>query len=740
MEKEQGEKKMVSLPVDKLSYSGLTQLLRNPLIFKLKQILGVYDSKVGISAMIGRAGHEALKFYYGGMTDRPVPADPVERRTDAIAIGMEYLTKTDDFYIKYGKTGTREQMLAGYTQAMNFYFAEEPDYNEIVCCEEKLDAEIKNHDGQVFPLPAVGVPDLIEKCKDGTHDIIDAKFVKSFTRYENEDGEPYEDYIKIIQAKFLDYLVIATKQIHAKRVIFREIKRTKNKDESSQIRDYIIPLDHKPYDIIFINLYADVVKFISNPNSIYLPNLSDPFDGEQAGLLYAEGLLNADMSDVEVMHKVKDVALVSKKFVSSRLDQAQNAHLLPEEKIKLRLAEFGIPVQPVETKVGASVTQYRFKVSAGISMGRFKKHKDDIARAIEAKGELRILAPIPGTSLVGIEVANAERKAVYMEKEHLVANTLSLPIGMTVQGEVIRELLNEMPHLLVAGSTGSGKSILLHGIITALTKQMKPKDMHLVLIDPKRVELVAFAEAKHLQGKKVLYEYEDVVRKLMQLADEMESRYKILEKAKLRDIGEYNATINKKGFIAHRRLPYIVVVVDEFADLILRSKVEEKKKSVNYSTKSKRWLHNDLVKRGGKSGKYTLKSEDNTGELKSYTIRPSKDYDKDHLIDILEALDNMDDINRGDASVEYLTVRLAQMGRAVGIHLIIATQRPSVDVITGLIKANFPTRIALTTASHVDSEVIIGKPGAEKLTGKGDMIFVHPSRQGDVRLQGFLIK
>lgn len=724
--------KSIRMPIDKLSYSGLTQLLRNPLIFKLKQILGVYDSKMGVSAMVGRAGHEALKFYYGGNKELAVPADPIERRAEAIALGMDYLVKTDDLYIKYGKTGTREDMLADYNKAMNIYFEYEPEYNNIVICEERLEAEIKNHDGQVFPLPAVGVPDLVEQCADGTYDIIDAKFVKSFTRYENEDGEPYEDYIKIIQAKFLDYLLIAAKDIRAKRVIFREIKRTINKDGSPQVRDYIIPLDHKPYDIIFVNLYADVVKFVANPDSIYLPNLSDPFDGEQAGLLYAQGLLNADMSDVEVMHKVKDVALVSKKFVSSRLDQVQNANLLPEEKIKLRLAEFGIPVEPVETKVGASVTQYRFKVSAGISMNRFTKHKSDIARAIEATGEIRLLLPIPGTSLIGIEVSSAERLPVYMTKEHFKANTLSLPIGVTVQGEPVTELLNEMPHLLIAGSTGSGKSILLHGLITALTKQMPPETMQLILIDPKRVELSAFKDSKHLLGKKVLYEYEEVVRTLIELTDLMESRYKELQHYNKRDIGEYNKTTKNQP------MPFVVTVIDEFADLMMQSKVEEKKKSINYSSKGKRWLYNELKKRAGKNGRIYFKTDD--GKDHSHTIGDSKNYDKDSLIEYLEVLDAQDTLNRGDASVEYLTVRLAQMGRAVGIHLIIATQRPSVDVITGLIKANFPTRIALTTASHVDSEVIIGKPGAEKLTGKGDMIFVHPSRQGDVRLQGFLIK
>lgn len=728
--------KMVHLPIDKLSYSGLTQLLRNPLIFKLKQILGVYNGKSGVSAMIGRAAHEALKAYYGGNKDVAISKDPTLARGESIDIGLKYLTNYADEYIRYGKTGSREDMLKGYIQAMNVYFAEEPTYHKILACEERMEAHITTNEGQILPLPAVGVPDLVHQFSDNEEDveIIDTKFVKAFTKYEDEEGDPFEDYIKIVQSKFLDRLLVATKNIKAKRVVFREVKRSINKDGGNQIRDYIIPLDHEPYDIIFNNLYRDVVKFISNPDSIYLPNLSDQYDGEQAGLLYAQGLLNSDMSDVEVMHKVKDVALVSKKFVPSRLDRIENTNLLPEEKIKLRLAEFGIPVEPVDTHTGPSVIQYRFKVSAGIRMSTILKHKSDIARAIEAKGEVRILAPIPGTSLVGVEVAAEERKSVKLTKAHLVPNTLSLPIGVDIQGEVIRKPLNEMPHLLIAGSTGSGKSVLLHGLIESMIKQMKPSMMELILVDPKRVELTAFSKAKHLHGKKVLYEYKDVLRVLLETKDEMEHRYTILEQSGKRDIEEYNE------YAKGRELPYRVIVFDEFADFMLRSKME-KTKSTNYRSRSKTWLYNTLKKRVGKRGDFFLKDDENGDEngLTRHTLHTQRDYDKDSLADILEAMDSMDSINSEEADVEVLVSRIAAMGRAAGIHLIIATQRPSVDVITGLIKANFPTRIALTTASPTDSIVILGEAGAEKLTGKGDMLFMHPGNNGRVRLQGFMI-
>lgn len=696
------QEKTVQMPIDRLSYSAFIQLLRNPLIFKLKHILNVYDTKVGISGMVGRAGHEALKLYYGGNKDIAVPTNPEEARPMALDLGMDYLENYNDQYIDYGKTGDRETMLKRYTQAMRHYFAEEPQYHKIIMCEEKMEATIRTIDGQELPLPAVGVPDIVHERLDGGIEIIDIKFVQSFTSYEEED------WIKIVQAQFLWHLLRAAKGLTADRMIFREVKVPENKDGSPQIRDWAVPFSHEQYRIIFYNLYRDVVKFLSNPDVIFLPNLSDMFDGEQAGMLYAQGLISGDMSDVEVMHKVKDVAYTSKKFVPSRLDSDINKHLEPQEKIKLRLAEFGIPVEPVDTVHGTSVTQYRFKVSAGVRMSTVLKHKADIARAIEAKGDITILAPIPGTALIGVEVPSESRSAVKLDlKKNLEMNSLRLPIGVDVTGVAHYVPLNVMPHLMIAGTTGSGKSVLMHVFLTALTKQMKPDQLHLVLIDPKRVELVAFAKSKHLKGGKIMYEYADALLALKSLVDEMELRYKMLEKAKVRNIDEYNA--HRQG--AHpqkpedRQMPYIVCVIDEFADLILQGKSYERNKKAREAMMSviMREKVKVMARQAAKTGILFTPPEPN-----------------DEL-----------------PTVEELMIRLAQMARATGIHLMIATQRPSVDVITGLIKANFPTRIALTTASPTDSKVILGVDGAEKLTGKGDMLFMSPGT-GITRLQGFL--
>lgn len=704
------------MPVSKLSYSSLTQLLRNPIIFKMKEILGVYDTKLGVSGVIGSAVHEALKLYYGGNKDIPVSADPIEARGEARQFGLDYIAKQNDEYIDYGKTGSKESILAGYTKALDFYFAEEPQYHKILACETRLEGEMKSLHGDILPLPGVGKPDLVVENRDGSVDVIDFKVKEKFTDYDEEDG------IKIIQAMFLKRLIYSAMGIKPRRVIFREIKRTENKvDEVTgkrppQIRDWVVPCDHEPYDIIFDNLYKDVVKFLSN-DPVFLPNLSDMFDGEHAWTIYSQGLISSDMTDVEVMHKVRDVAFTSKKFVASRLDSAINKDLLPEERIKVRLAEFGIPVEPVETKVGASVTQYRFKVSAGVRMSTFKKHKDDIARALEVKGDVRIIAPIPGTALVGVEVENMQRKSIKVSDQLLKMNTLSVPVGVDVNGEHVMVPLDDMPHLLVAGSTGSGKSVFLHATLEALTKQMSPEALRLILIDPKRVELVSFAKKPHVEGK-VIYEYEDAMRALLGLVDEMESRYKTLEKAGKRDIGEFNAS--KRS--ADKKLPYYVVVIDEFANFMIKAKSKEENKGASYGSKSKSWLYKKASKLG------------------SGGLAPMNQFTKSDLIEILENHDAEDELNRPDADAELLIVRLAQMARAVGIHLIVATQRPSVDVITGLIKANFPTRIALTTSSPTDSVVILGVPGAERLAGKGDMLFMYPGNKGLVRLQGFNIK
>ena len=290
----------------------------------------------------------------------------------------------------------------------------------------------------------------------------------------------------------------------------------------------------------------------------------------------------------------------------------------------------------------------------------------DLALALSAK-RLRIQAPVPGHSYVGIEVPNRQPSTValrpVLESEHFYKyrkNPLALPLGRDVSGEPFMADLGTMPHLLIAGTTGSGKSIMLAAMTTALVMNNTPDVVRLVLLDPKMVELSRFNGLPHLLGP-VETELDRIIGVLRWATREMDRRYKLLEKEAARNLEVYNKGLGRRR--KDERLPYIVLIIDEIGDLMMQ---------------------------------------------------------------------------RPDETERALT-RLAQMARAVGIHLMVATQRPSVDVITGLIKANFPARISFAVASGVDSRVILDSTGAESLMGKGDMLFLAPDASGPQRVQGCYI-
>ncbi len=337
------------------------------------------------------------------------------------------------------------------------------------------------------------------------------------------------------------------------------------------------------------------------------------------------------------------------------------------------LTEFGVPAKVVGYRVGPTVTQYAVEPGYIEKTGQDDKQKvriskisglsRDLALALKAE-RLRIVAPVPGKSYVGVEVPNTEHMLVrlrpLLESEEFarVNSPLAIPLGRGVSGEPIVSDLSTMPHLLIAGTTNSGKSICIAAITMSLALNNHPEDLKLVMIDPKRVELKRFSGLPHLYGD-VETEVERIMGVLRWATTEMENRYRLLETIRARNLDSYNAKMKKAG---KPKLPRIVILIDELADLMLNS-----------------------------------------------------------------AEQTQDQI-----------VRLAQKARAIGIHLVVATQRPSVDVVTGVIKANFPTRIAFTVASQVDSRVVLDQPGAETLLGKGDMLFVHPET-GMQRSQGVMI-
>ncbi|HEP5836504.1 TPA: DNA translocase FtsK [Streptococcus pyogenes] len=330
---------------------------------------------------------------------------------------------------------------------------------------------------------------------------------------------------------------------------------------------------------------------------------------------------------------------------------------------------FGIDVKVERAEIGPSVTKYEIKPAVGVRVNRISNLADDLALALAAK-DVRIEAPIPGKSLIGIEVPNSEIATVsfrelWEQSDANPENLLEVPLGKAVNGNARSFNLARMPHLLVAGSTGSGKSVAVNGIISSILMKARPDQVKFLMVDPKMVELSVYNDIPHLLIP-VVTNPRKASKALQKVVDEMENRYELFSKVGVRNIAGYNAKVedyNRQSEQKQMPLPLIVVIVDELADLMMVASKE----------------------------------------------------------------------------VEDAIIRLGQKARAAGIHMILATQRPSVDVISGLIKANVPSRIAFAVSSGTDSRTILDENGAEKLLGRGDMLFKPIDENHPVRLQGSFI-
>jgi S-DNA-T family DNA segregation ATPase FtsK/SpoIIIE len=328
--------------------------------------------------------------------------------------------------------------------------------------------------------------------------------------------------------------------------------------------------------------------------------------------------------------------------------------------IEKTLQSFGIDARVAEVNLGPAVTQYALEIALGTKVSKITSLANDLALATEAPtGQIRIEAPIPGRNLVGIEIPNRSLEVVTLRTMlasgamQKAKSKLTVSLGLDVSGNPILADISKMPHVLVAGTTGSGKSVLINAFISSILFRASPQEVRFILIDPKRVEFTSYNGIPHLLTP-VIVEPDKILSALKWAMGEMDKRYKIFAERGVRNIDSYNEL---SGFQA---LPYIVIVVDELADLMMFAPVE----------------------------------------------------------------------------VEDAIARIAQMARATGIHLVIATQRPSVNVITGLIKANIPTRIAFSVSSMIDSRVVLDSPGAEKLLGRGDMLYIPPDQAKPTRIQG----
>ena len=342
----------------------------------------------------------------------------------------------------------------------------------------------------------------------------------------------------------------------------------------------------------------------------------------------------------------------------------QNIRILEET-----FASFNIKATVERAEIGPSVTKYEVKPAVGVRVNRISNLADDLALALAAK-DVRIEAPIPGKSLVGIEVPNSEIATVsfrelWEQSKTDPAKLLEIPLGKAVDGSARTFDLARMPHLLVAGSTGSGKSVAVNGIISSILMKARPDEVKFMMVDPKMVELSVYNDIPHLLIP-VVTNPRKASRALQKVVDEMENRYELFSKVGARNIAGFNAKVaeyNAQSEMKQVPLPLIVVIVDELADLMMVASKE----------------------------------------------------------------------------VEDAIIRLGQKARAAGIHMILATQRPSVDVISGLIKANVPSRVAFAVSSGTDSRTILDENGAEKLLGRGDMLFKPIDENHPIRLQGSFI-
>ncbi len=343
---------------------------------------------------------------------------------------------------------------------------------------------------------------------------------------------------------------------------------------------------------------------------------------------------------------------------ADRGDVRKNADIIEDT-----LQSFGVKAVVKEVNRGPAVTQYAFEIAQGTKLSKITGLSSDLALALAAPtGQVRIEAPIPGKKLVGVEIPNKGLEFVTLKnmlQSQLMQkhkSKLAVALGLNVSGEPVVADIAKMPHVMIAGSTGSGKSVLVNAFITSLLFRTTPAELRMIMVDPKRVELTGYNGVQHLLSP-VIVEQDKTLSALRYAMNEMDNRYKQFAEVGVRNIDSFNEL---SGFQA---MPYIVIFIDELADLMAYAQAE----------------------------------------------------------------------------VEDAICRLAQMARATGIHLVLATQRPSVDVITGLIKANIPTRIAFNVSSMIDSRVVLDTPGAEKLLGRGDMLYIPPEQSKPSRIQGTFV-
>ena len=683
-------------PLPHYSYSSFVKFFTNPFMFNMNYKKQQYlDSTQNISGIVGKAVHKALEAFQGGNDDYPIQTEG-----EGLKAGLEviewYIMGMPDGFIKWSSTiPDKKKAIEKAVFAFSSYVSEYGwvKGEEVLATEMEIKKQINvEYKGEVLnmPIKLKGFIDIVIKRvpkgkKKAQLSPLDYKVVSKFSNPDKIDGA------KMFQAilyYFLAYMEYGEKPYS---MIYREIKHTKNRDGGKQVKEYeFVYEDHKLMFDFFFRAYDDVTRAVGNGEMVYVPNISDFYDADISIIAYTHKLDKEE--EVALMMEEEQVDTITEllkrklqlkqsmgdmiKKIEGNFAEAKTINYdkmkTIEEKIKMKLLTLGVSVDFVEKIHGSSVDRYLFKLAVGVRLREVKQKAEDIALLL-------------GVDSVAINAQKGMSETVYMDvpRENRQffdsipmgndGEEFNLSMGVSVMGEHVRKDIRKFPHLLVAGATGSGKSVFMESIL----QQLKDiSNAELVLIDPKGTEM------QHLKSQAVAYtsDIEEAEEILNNEVKEMNKRFKLLANEGARDVSKMK-----------NKLPYRFIVFDEFGDFIAQN-------------------HKKIVKKTKKQTNVGVKKISETATITEHEVNVSQEIMKKIQL-------------------------LSQKARAAGIHMIIATQRPSVDVITGAIKGNFPAKAVFKTAKSIDSRVVMDEDGAEKLLGKGD--FLLSTDEGVERLQGY---
>ena len=595
--------------------------LNNQIQFKKRYIAKVYDEPSSPALVVGKAMHK--------MIEERLKGQSIEV---AIQSGLQEIENIADYEIDYGKTGSREKIIDQYQKLSTIVINELPTYDDILAIEDRVECELSIRNKKI---PMKGYIDVVRDLGD-VLEIIDWK---SVTSYSDEDTE---NWAYLIQSWIYVQLIEFKYKKPVSRVVFKEVKKSINRDGMPQIKDYVLDRHgiEEANDVIGRVVKA-VSDYVDNPNATYFPNPRDMMNGAQSMHIVAqmEGITVRTVHTTERREKFSPVNTVVAEDIAD--DSGSET-----ERIMAKLVEFGVGGRIDEIVKSSAVDTYLLKPNRGVKMSKLAGMGDDLSLALGSDA-VRVIAPIYGTQTVGIEVPHEQSFPKFDGK----ATSHQIPIGVDTMNNVIYDDIAKMPHMLIGGQTGSGKSVFIRNIIQSLN------NCEVDIIDMKGLDFEDL-------GKNIISEVSEALMLVKKLVHLMDERYK-------------NKRVNAK-----RR----VLIIDEYADLVMQTGKE----------------------------KHEIGVFDENGKLKTKTT----------TIDTRKQL-------------ETDLTRILQKGRAANINVIIATQRPSADIVAPIIKANCPVKACLRVATAKNSEIILDESGGERLLGKGDMLYLGSGMVKPVRVQCF---